>query len=92
MKSALLIHPDEITKKWIDRMVNAGVCTLGIHPKGGIRAPKYLSELLEVMKTEKFRALIDYAKARGLSVEYEFHAAGYLCQGSFFPLIPNISA
>ena len=67
MKSALLIHLDEITKKWIDRMVNAGVCTLGIHPKGGIRAQKHLCELLEAMKTEKFRALIDYAKARGLS-------------------------
>jgi hypothetical protein len=89
MKSALLIHPDEITEKWIDRAKDAGVCTLGIHPKGGIRAPKNLSELLEVMKTEKFRALIDYAKARGLAVEYEFHAAGYLLPRELFSSHPE---
>lgn len=89
MKSALLIHLDEITKKWIDRAKDAGIRALGIHPKGGIRAPKHLCELLEAMKTEKFRALIDRAKERGLAVEYEFHAAGYLLPRELFSSHPE---
>lgn len=89
MKSALLIHPDEITKKWIGRAKDAGIRALGIHPKGGIRAPKHLCELLEAMKTEKFRALIDRAKERGLAVEYEFHAAGYLLPRELFSSHPE---
>ncbi len=84
MKTALIIHPEEITKKWIDRIADAGVTVMGIHPKGGRLAPKYLAELIDRMKTREYRGLIDYAKARGLAVEYEFHAAGYLLPRGLF--------
>lgn len=89
MKSALLIHPEEITKKWIDRMADAGISTLGIHPKGGRLAAVHLRALLKEMKTERYRALIDYAKERGLAVEYEFHAAGHLLPRGLFASHPE---
>ncbi len=41
------------------------------------------------MKAEKYRALIDYAKERGLSVEYEFHAAGYFLPRELFAVHPE---
>ena len=40
--------------------------------------------MLELLKTPEYRALIDYAKSRGLGIEYECHAAGYLMDKSLF--------
>ncbi len=89
MKNGMIIHPGELSKKWIDRLADAGIHTLGIHPEGGSGAPKSLARLLELLKTTEYRALIDYARRRGLEVEYEFHAAGYLMDKSLFDTHPE---
>jgi len=89
MKSSMLIHPDELSKTWIDRLANAGIGTVGIHPRGGKKAHESLENLLEIMKTSKYRSLIDYAKSRGLEVEYEFHAIGYLLPRTLFDTHPE---
>ena len=78
MKSSMIIYPDEISKKWIDKMVDAGVTTLGIHSRGGGWAVGAIKKLVEQMKTEEYRSLIDYARGKGLEIDYEMHAAGYL--------------
>ncbi len=78
MKKSMIIHPDEISKKWIDRMAQEGIDVLGIHPVGGTKAVDSLTDLLELMKSTKYQELIDYAINNKLEVEYEFHAAGYL--------------
>ena len=84
MKTSLIIHPEELSRAWIDRAANAGISVLGIHPKGGRRAPVYVREMMGMMKTREFRELIDYAHARGLAVEYELHAASYLLPRELF--------
>ena len=89
MKNGMIIHPGELSKKWIDRLVEAKVNTLGIHPEGGAGAPKSLERLLELLKTPEYRALIDYASSRGLRIEYEIHAAGYLMDKSLFAEHPE---
>ncbi len=89
MKTALIIHPEELSRTWIDRMAEAGITVLGIHPKGGRRAPVYLAEMVETMKTREFRELVDYARARGLEVEYELHAASYLLPRGLFAENPE---
>lgn len=89
MVTSLLIHPDELTKTWIDRMADAGVSVLGIHPVGGRNAVQSLAELLELTKSQQFRALIDYTCDRGLQIEYEFHAAGYLLPRELFQQHPE---
>ena len=38
MKTSVLIHPDELSKKWIDKLASAKINTLGIHPVGGREA------------------------------------------------------
>ncbi len=85
----MIIHPGELSKKWIDRLADAGIDTLGIHPEGGKDAPKTLARLLELLKTPEYRALIDYARSRGLGIEYECHAAGYLMDKSLFDSHPE---
>ena len=85
----MIIHPEELTKKQIDKLADAGIGTLGIHPRGGRQADKWLSLMLERINTPEFKALIDYAKEKGLSVEYEIHAASYLMPRSLFDTNPE---
>ena len=84
MNVGILIHPEELTRRWIDRMAEGGVNTLGLHPKGGKGAAASLKELLVRLQTEEYRSLLDYAKGRGLQIEYRFHAAGYLLDRELF--------
>ena len=86
----LLIHPSELTKRWIDRIADAGIDTLGIHPEGGNQSVASLNKLLALLETEEYRDLIDYAiDVRGLRVEYEFHAAGWLLPREMFDTHPE---
>lgn len=89
MHSSMIIHPDEVSKKWVDRLCNIGVKALGIHPRGGADSVKSLSELLSLSRDEGYRAVIDYAKSRGLEIEYELHAAGYLLPRNLFLTNPE---
>lgn len=89
MKSQLLIHPEELSEKWIDRMADAGIDVLGLHPVGGSRAAESLKSLLDSLRTEEYRRLLDYAAFRGLEIEYEFHAAGYLLDRAEFERHPE---
>jgi hypothetical protein len=84
MKVSILIHPEELTEKWIDRLADEGIDTLGLHPAGGHKAYETLEALIKLVATQKFRSLIDYARSKGLNVEYEFHAAGYLVHRNLF--------
>ena len=59
MVKNILIHPEELNKKWIDRMADGGIKILGIHPHGGGRATESLKELIGLLETEEYRALID---------------------------------
>ena len=89
MISSILIHPEELTKKWIERAKRLGYDALALHPRGGKRASETLAEMLGWLKTPDFRLLIDYAKGLGLKIEYEFHAMGYLLPRELFPLHPE---
>lgn len=89
MTSSILIHPDELTKKWIDRLAKLGVTTLGIHPRGGRWAEASLNDLLERLKTPEYRALLDYAAESGLEIAYEFHAAAILLPRALFEEHPE---
>jgi len=84
MISEMIIHPDELSKKWVDRLADANIRVLGIHPVGGKEAVSSLTSLLESMSNERFTELLDYASDRGIEIEYEIHAAGYLMPKSLF--------
>ena len=84
MQGSLIIYPDELSVKWINKLADAGVSTVGIHSRGGQWAVDSLKELSERMKTSEYRELVDYAHSRGLTMEYEMHAAGYLLPRELF--------
>lgn len=89
MKSEIIIFPEEISRKWIDRMANAGISVMGIHLPGGDKAAESLGELIVTMKNPEYRELLDYAKQRGLEIAYELHAAGYLMPRDLFMVHPE---
>lgn len=89
MTSSILIHPDELTQAWVDRAASHRIDIIGIHPRGGKEAPTSLAELLDLCGTEQFRSLVDKAYDRGMRVEYEFHAAGYLVPRELFDTHPE---
>lgn len=89
IQSSLIIHPDELSRTWIDRLSDAGIKTIGIHPCGGKTAYQSLENLVEQCKTQEYRDLIDYAKSRGLEIEYEIHAMEYLLKRDLFDAHPE---
>lgn len=90
MKKSLLIHPDELSRKWIDRMAGLGVTTLALHPTGGRNADQSLADLLVRLEDPDYRALIDYAiDEAGLQIEYSLHAASYLLPRELFDTHPD---
>lgn len=89
MIKRLLIHPEELSKKWIDRMADHDIDVLGIHPAGGAESHRHIERMLMLMKTDEYRRLLDYAVSRGLKLEYEMHAASYLVPRELFNSHPE---
>ena len=84
LRTALLVHPDELTDRWIDRAASIGLTALEIHPEGGTNAANSLTALLADLERPEFRARIDRARARGLEIGYEMHAASWLLPRSLY--------
>ena len=88
MYKFLIVHPQEISRKWIDRLCALGVDSLGIHPVGGNDAHLSLTKM-QSEQTEDERELLRLAKERGLKIEYEMHAASYLLPRELFAAHPE---
>ena len=89
MVKRLLIHPEELSIKWIDRMAQHGIDVLGLHPAGGEESPKHIENMLYLLKTDAYRRLLDYAVSSGLKIEYEMHAASFLVDRKLFESHPE---
>lgn len=89
MKKKLLIHPEELTRKWIDTMARLGVQVLGLHPVGGRNADESLSRLLLQVEDPEIRTLLDYAAEKGLNIEYEIHAMSSLLPRALYEAHPE---
>lgn len=89
MGKFLIIHPDELSVKWIERLKALGVDTLGIHSIGGTRAHEHLSRMLDEQKNDAVKELFDLATENGLNIEYELHAASYLLPRTLFESHPE---
>lgn len=87
--ASLLIHPEELSREWIDRCTELGIPTIALHPVGGIRSPLTMKAMLERLETPEYRLLLDEAAEKGLRIEYEMHAARYFLPASEFERHPE---
>ena len=85
----LLIHPDELSKKWIDHMKNLGCTSIGIHPEGGGKSLESLKNLIKKFDDKNFTSLLDYADEKGLKIEYHMHALEFLLDREYFSSHPQ---
>ena len=49
MRTQLLVHTEDLSRKWIDRMAALGVESVALHPVGGPAAAKTLARTLEML-------------------------------------------
>ena len=89
MKTQFIVHPNEVSYKRINSLKKAGITSLGIHSEGGVTAYQSLAEMVEFLKTDEIRKMLDYANSIGLEVEYELHAMGYLMPKNLFETNPE---
>lgn len=89
MKTQLIIHPNELSRRWIDYAVNLGVDVVGIHPVGGEKACESLAAMLRWLENDDAVNLIDYACSAGVGIEYELHAGSYLLPRELFSSHPE---
>ena len=89
MGKFLIVHPDELSVKWIERLKSLEVDTLGIHSVGGTEAHEHLAKMIEGQKSDEVKSLFDLASSEGLSIEYELHAASYLLPRELFESHPE---
>ena len=89
MEKGILVHPEELTLSWLDRMKDAGLNLLGLHPVGGRKAHLSLQEAVERHREPGFRRLLDEAGKRGITVEYEAHAMRWLLPEAEFSRHPD---
>lgn len=89
MRTSLLINPEELSKSWIDKFCKLNYTVLGIHPKAGKKSCYYMKELINMQDDIEYRTKIDYALEKGLEIEYECHAMGYLLPRELFIAHPE---
>lgn len=85
----ILVHPEELTCSWIDRMSSAGLDLLGLHPRGGRAAAETLKTAIAEFDLPQTRALREYARQKGIAVEYEAHSMGELFPRDLFSSHPE---
>lgn len=89
MKKGVLVHPHELSVRWIEQAVREGIDVLGLHPVGGPAAKDSCAALVRLLDDPEFIRLVDLAKSKGLTVEYEIHAMGWLLPRNLFETHPE---
>ncbi len=88
-KMELIIHPHELSDRWIALAEELKLDRLSMHPIGGMSAHETLKNLLDTLKDEEFRAKIDKVTSKGIEIGYEFHALSYLLPRELFEEHPE---
>ena len=84
-----LIHPEELSERWVGLAKKHGLKRISLHPRGGKRAHQTLSEMLDMLEEPSYRNMIDDLIDGGVEVGYEFHAASYLLPRELYDTHPE---
>ena len=87
MERGLLIHPDELSEAWADRLCASSLKRFGLHPVGGRNANASMADL--IARRDGLAPLLTRLEAAGLTVEHEMHALRYLFPAALFTSHPD---
>ena len=85
----ILVHPEDLTMDWLNKMSAAGLNSLGLHPVGGNKSHNSMLRAIDWHTLPETRALFAEAARLGISVEYEAHSMGWLLPRHLFSLHPE---
>lgn len=89
LPKGLLVHPDELSDFWLDRLRGSSVRILGLHPVGGKKAHESLEELYNAVKRGEYAERFRKLKQMGIELEYEVHAMSWLLPRTLFEAHPD---
>lgn len=88
-QKGLIIHPDELSDYWVERILSTDLNLLGIHPAGGINGGASVYSAAEVIKKPETQRLIGILTDKGIDIEYEMHALSWLLPRDMFTKQPE---
>lgn len=88
-RCGILIHPEELDDTWPERLQDARLNVLGLHPVGGRDAHQSLEAALYHRLLPKTQRLFRQLNHLGIEVEYEAHAMAWLLPRSLLASVPH---
>lgn len=88
-RHGIIIHPEELDATWVERLQDARLNVLGLHPVGGQDAHLSLEHALRRHLLPETRSLLRELNRCGIEVEYEAHAMAWLLPRSLLSVKPE---
>ena len=88
-RRGIIIHPDELEWSWVERLQDAHLNVLALHPPGGVNAHLTLEAAIHHRLLPQTQAIFNHLGHMGVEIEYEAHAMGWLLPRSLFAVKPD---
>ncbi len=88
-RRGIIIHPDELEWSWVERLQEAHLNVLALHPPGGVNAHLTLEAAIHHRLLPQTQAIFNRLGHMGVEIEYEAHAMGWLLPRSLFAVRPD---
>lgn len=88
-RRGIIIHPEELEWSWVERLQQAHLNVLALHPPGGVNAHLTLESALHHRLLPETQAMFDQLNHMGVEIEYEAHAMAWLLPRSLFSVKPH---
>ena len=88
-RRGIIIHPDELEWSWVERLQEAHLNVLALHPPGGVNAHLTLEAAIHHRLLPQTQAIFNRLGHMGVEIEYEAHAMGWLLPRSLFAVKPD---
>ncbi len=88
-RRGIIIHPDELEWSWVERLQEAHLNVLALHPPGGANAHVALESAIHYRFLHETQAIFSRLSHMGVEIEYEAHAMGWLLPRSLFAVKPE---
>lgn len=88
-RRGIIIHPEELEMSWLERLQDARINVLGLHPAGGKNAHLTLEAALHHRLLPETQEIFKRLNHLGIEVEYEAHVMAWLLPRSLFAFKPD---
>lgn len=88
-RRGIIIHPDELEWSWVERLQEAHLNVLALHPPGGANAHLTLESAIHHRLLPETQNIFKQLNHMGVEIEYEAHAMGWLLPRSLFAVKPE---